>query len=119
MLDFNADPPVWLPSQTMTLARSHLASIAFADSVLLAGGKNETGTYPSYIVHTNDQVDYFFLTGSNGTIFDTNQRLSLPRFDLSGAGLSMLVDETVYVSLILHIQWALQFQQPFTTLSQV
>ena len=103
----------------MTLARSHLASVSFADSMLFAGGKNETGRYPSIIVNTNDQVDYFLLAGSNGTIVDTNQRLSLPRFDLSGAGLSMLVDQTVYVALILHIHWALQFQQTFTTLSQV
>ena len=84
--------------------------------MLFAGGKNETGR--PIIVNTNDQVDYFLLTGSNGTIVDTNQRLSLPRFDLSGAGLSMLVDQTVYVALILHIHWALQFQQTFTTLSQ-
>ena len=94
MLDFNADPPVWLTSLTMTLARSHLASVSFLDSILFAGGKNETDLV-NPIVYPNDQVEYFF----DGTIVDTNQRLSVPRFDLSGAGLSMLVDQTVYVAL--------------------
>jgi len=91
VMDFNADPPVWLPSLTMTLARSHLASVSFIDSILFAGGKNETGLV-NPIVYPNDQVDYFL----DGAIVDTNQRLSKPRFDLSGAGLSILLDQTVF-----------------------
>ncbi len=78
---------------------SSLASVAFADSMLFAGGKNETARTP-IIINPFDQVDYFLFSGnSNGTIVDTEQRLSVPRWDLSGAGLSMLVDQTVYVAL--------------------
>jgi hypothetical protein len=96
LLDLNADPPQWLPSQTMTVARASLTSAAFQDSVLFAGGKNETGS----IIQPSDIVNYFLFSGSNGTIVDTNQRLSVPRYDLTGAGLSILTDAAVYVTLV-------------------
>ncbi len=80
----------------MTVARASLTSAAFQDSVLFAGGKNETGS----IIQPSDIVNYFLFSGSNGTIVDTNQRLSVPRYDLTGAGLSILTDAAVYVTLV-------------------
>ncbi len=71
--------------------------------MLFAGGKNETARTP-VVISPFDQVDYFLFSGnSNGTIVDTNQRLSVPRWDLSGAGVSMLVSQTMYVALTLLI----------------
>ncbi len=110
LLDLNADPPQWLPSQAMTVARASLTSAAFQDSMLFAGGKNETGS----IIQLSDKVDYFLFSGSNGTIVDTNQRLSVPRYDLSGAGLSMLVGQTVYVEFILPISVPPNVHSSFT-----
>jgi hypothetical protein len=88
VLDLNPTTPVFIDSKKMTVARAFLASAGFQDTMLFAGGKFETGK----IVNALGQVDYFY----SGVIIDTQQNLSVPRFDLAGAGLSLIFDGTTY-----------------------
>ncbi len=94
VLDLNANPPVWKMSQTMTVARAFLASASFTDSMLFAGGKSESGLAPPTIVTAYNQVDYFF----DGQILGVQQNLSKPRFDLSGAGVTVRIADSECVN---------------------
>ncbi len=100
ILDLSPDTPQFLQQgQQMTVARAFLASVSFQDSMLFGGGKSEVGIQTP-VVTAYGQVDYFLFTGSgsNGSIVDTQQNLSTPRFDLSGAGLSVLQQDATYAN---------------------
>lgn len=96
VLDLNPDIPVFIASQQMTVARAFLASASFQDSMLFAGGKNESGVIKPIIVTALGQVDYFLFSGDQGQIVDTKMLLSSPRFDLAATGLSAIYSDTVY-----------------------
>ena len=103
ILDLGPDTPQFFQQgQQMTVARAFLASVSFQDSMLFGGGKSEVGIQ-SPVVTAYGQVDYFLFTGSgsNGTIVDTQQNLTTPRFDLSGAGLSVLQQDDTYANAAL------------------
>ena len=103
-----------LAPQRMTMARAFLASASFKDSMLFAGGKYEYGSIVTPTVVALNQVDFFYLLpGSNGTIFPV-QNLTTPRFDLSGTGLSVFFEETVFAPTPL-----LAATQTFTAFFQV
>ena len=93
VLDLNPDSPVFLSSMQLTVARAFLASASFPDSMLFAGGKNESKQSFTAL----GQVDYFQCSTFNQcSIVDTGKLLSSPRFDLAAAGLSVILSDTTY-----------------------
>jgi hypothetical protein len=98
VLDLNPDIPVFLSSKQMTVARAFLASASFQDSMLFAGGKNESGLIKPVTITALGQVDYFLFSGNQGLIVNTGMQLSLPRFDLAAAGLSVIYSDTTFTT---------------------